>query len=88
MLKQGSGGLLLMYKAVIFDLDGTLTDTLESMAVAGNKTLEKIGLKGRSIEEYKYFAGPCIMGSLIIFVSVVIRRDRFSISETHNLFPH
>ena len=46
-----------MYKAAIFDLDGTLTDTLESMAVAGNKTLEGVGLEKRSIEEYKYFAG-------------------------------
>lgn len=46
-----------MYKAAIFDLDGTLTDTLESMAVAGNKTLESVGLEKRSVEEYKYFAG-------------------------------
>ena len=46
-----------MIKAVIFDLDGTLTDTLESMAVAGNNTLESVGLEPRPIEEYKYFAG-------------------------------
>lgn len=46
-----------MYKAAIFDLDGTLTDTLESMAVAGNKTLESFGLEKRGVEEYKYFAG-------------------------------
>ena len=46
-----------MIKAVIFDLDGTLTDTLESMAVAGNKTLKSVGLEPRSIEEYKSFAG-------------------------------
>lgn len=46
-----------MYKVAIFDLDGTLTDTLESMAVAGNKTLESVGLEKRSVEEYKYFAG-------------------------------
>lgn len=46
-----------MYKAVIFDLDGTLTDTLESMAVAGNKTLEYVGLKPHSVEKYKYFVG-------------------------------
>ena len=30
---------------------------MESIAVAGNKTLESIGLEARSIEEYKYFAG-------------------------------
>ena len=46
-----------MYKAVIFDLDGTLTDTLESMAVAGNKTLEYVGLKPREIDEYRYYVG-------------------------------
>ena len=46
-----------MIKAVIFDLDGTLTDTLESMAIAGNKTLESVGLEPRPIEEYKDFAG-------------------------------
>ena len=46
-----------MYKVAIFDLDGTLTDTLESMAVAGNKTLERVGLEKRKVEEYKYFAG-------------------------------
>lgn len=46
-----------MYKAVIFDLDGTLTDTLESMALASNKTLEYVGLKPRKVEEYKYFVG-------------------------------
>jgi phosphoglycolate phosphatase len=46
-----------MYKAVIFDLDGTLTDTLESMALASNKTLEYVGLKPRDIQEYRYFVG-------------------------------
>ena len=46
-----------MYKAVIFDLDGTLTDTLESMALASNKTLEYVGLKPRNVQEYKYFVG-------------------------------
>lgn len=46
-----------MYKLVIFDLDGTLADTIESMAKAGNKTLERLGLQGRPDKEYKYFAG-------------------------------
>ena len=33
-----------MYKACIFDLDGTLTDTLESMTRSVNLTLERMGL--------------------------------------------
>ena len=44
-------------KAVVFDLDGTLTNTLESLAYVGNKTLESLGLEARPMEEYKYFAG-------------------------------
>jgi phosphoglycolate phosphatase len=46
-----------MYKACIFDLDGTLLDTVESIAVNANKALEKYGLKTHPIDAYKYFAG-------------------------------
>ena len=34
-----------MYKACIFDLDGTLTNTLDSLTYSTNKTLEEMGLK-------------------------------------------
>lgn len=46
-----------MYRAAIFDLDGTIAETTESMAKAGNIMLEEIGLKKRPVKEYKYFAG-------------------------------
>lgn len=46
-----------MYKCVLFDLDGTLADTLESIALAGNKVLEMLGLMPQSTENYKYYAG-------------------------------
>lgn len=46
-----------MYKAFIFDLDGTLADTVESIAYSANMAIEKVGLKGNPIEEYKTFAG-------------------------------
>lgn len=34
-----------MYKACIFDLDGTLTNTLDSLTYSTNKTLEEMGLE-------------------------------------------
>ena len=34
-----------MYKACIFDLDGTLTDTLESIAHSVNLTLKQMGCR-------------------------------------------
>ncbi len=46
-----------MKKLVIFDLDGTLVDSLGSIACACNEALIKNGLKERDINEYKYFAG-------------------------------
>lgn len=46
-----------MYKAVIFDLDGTLLDTLEDLANACNYALKDSGLKTHEIEKYKRFVG-------------------------------
>lgn len=46
-----------MIKACIFDLDGTLADTLESMAVAANDALQSMGYPPLPVENYKYYAG-------------------------------
>ncbi|HIQ99433.1 MAG TPA: Cof-type HAD-IIB family hydrolase [Candidatus Scybalocola faecavium] len=46
-----------MIKACIFDLDGTLADTLESMAIAANEALEQFGLRPLPVDNYKYYAG-------------------------------
>lgn len=46
-----------MYRACIFDLDGTLADTVESIAYVGNRVLSYCGLKPRPVEEYNFFAG-------------------------------
>ncbi len=46
-----------MYKAFIFDLDGTVCDTLETIAYYCNKTLKKYGLHTFEKDRYKYFAG-------------------------------
>lgn len=46
-----------MYKACIFDLDGTLTDTLESLVYSVNKTLEFMGLRSITHEQCRVFVG-------------------------------
>jgi phosphoglycolate phosphatase len=45
------------YKAVIFDLDGTLLDTLEDLADSLNSVLHKRGLPTHPIEAIRYFIG-------------------------------
>lgn len=46
-----------MIKAAIFDLDGTLADTVESIAFCANESLKQLGLKTHPVEAYKTFAG-------------------------------
>lgn len=46
-----------MKKAVIFDLDGTLANTIESLTYCGNRALRKFGLPEFEEADYKYFVG-------------------------------
>ncbi|WP_461809796.1 HAD family hydrolase [Faecalimonas sp.] len=46
-----------MYKVCIFDLDGTLTNTLESITYSVNKTLDKLGLTNITMEQCRQFVG-------------------------------
>ncbi|MDY6826095.1 MAG: HAD family hydrolase [Bacillota bacterium] len=48
------------YKAVIFDLDGTLLNTLEDLAFSVNAVLKRFGFPEHEIEAYRYFAGDGI----------------------------
>lgn len=45
------------YETIIFDLDGTLLDTLEDLTNSVNYALENEGLPARSIEEIRSFVG-------------------------------
>ena len=46
-----------MYKTVIFDLDGTLLDTLQDLHSSVNAALAQYGLPSRSIDEVRCFIG-------------------------------
>lgn len=45
------------YKLVVFDLDGTLVNSLMDLAIAVNFGLKKAGLNTHDVEKYKTFVG-------------------------------
>ena len=49
-----------MIKAVLFDLDGTLANSIEDLADSTNKALKALGFPGHTVGEYKYFVGDGI----------------------------
>lgn len=47
----------MQYRAVVFDLDGTLLDTLADIGGSGNQVLSELGLPTHRIEDYRRFVG-------------------------------
>lgn len=66
-------------KAIIFDLDGTLIDSLEDIAVCMNQVLEELNIPSHKIEDYKYFVG----GGISILVDNAL--DKNTDEETKEL---
>lgn len=46
-----------LFRAFIFDLDGTLADSVESIAYSANLAIKECGLTANEVERYKEFAG-------------------------------
>jgi phosphoglycolate phosphatase len=47
----------MVYKGIIFDLDGTLADTLDDIANSMNRVLQQSGFPVHPVEDYKYLIG-------------------------------
>lgn len=65
-----------MIQAVLFDLDGTLTNTIDDIATAMNRALRLHGLPGRETKEYCYLVGN---GAKILAQRAV--RDRQDLAD-------
>jgi phosphoglycolate phosphatase len=50
-------GKTLRFQAVIFDLDGTLLDTLDDIADSANSVLKQFGYPTHPVEDYRFFVG-------------------------------
>ena len=49
------------FRAAIFDLDGTLADTLATIAGVANHSLRELGLPDHPLEAYRHFVGDGIV---------------------------
>ena len=54
-----------MNKVCIFDLDGTLIDSLEDLATAGNYLMEQLDYPTHPVEAYKLFVGSGIKNLIL-----------------------
>ena len=70
--------------AVIFDLDGTLLDTLEDLADSANAALRELGFAGHPLESYKIFIGDGIE-NLIRRALPQERLDPATLAHCHEL---
>lgn len=50
-----------MLKAIVFDLDGTLLDTLEDIAISANFALKTLGFEEEEVSKYRYFVGEGVI---------------------------
>lgn len=46
-----------MFNAILFDLDGTLVNSLEDLAVSTNYALRRMGLPAYPVPDYRHFVG-------------------------------
>ncbi len=50
----------MQFRAILFDLDGTLLDTLEDLALSVNAVLKRFGHPEHPLDSYRYFVGDGI----------------------------
>jgi len=73
-----------MIKACIFDLDGTILDTITSIAHYGNLALKEFGIEPIEKEHYNFFAGN---GAKILIRRMLEYRNCFSEELFNKVYP-
>ena len=68
------------YRALLFDLDGTLLDTLQDIADSANSALAYFGFPQHELDAYRYFVGDGVE-MLAIRALPEDRRDQMTVSK-------
>ncbi len=69
------------YKAVLFDLDGTLLDTIDDLAGCTNAALARRGLPQHGVAQYKYFVGDGLENLILRVLPEGLRGDGTLVRE-------
>ncbi len=86
-----------MYRVILFDLDGTLTDSGEGIMKSVQYAIEKLGLEVPPLEELRGFVGPPLMEQFMSFCqipesmgrkAVEYYRERYSIVGLYENTPY
>lgn len=74
-----------MIKAIFFDLDGTLVNSLADLANSGNYALQQFGFPTHKTDDYKYFVGDG-MHKLIERILPLEKRTETTVDEVLAVF--
>lgn len=86
-----------MYKAILFDLDGTLTESGEGITKSVQYALEKLGKPAPDLEELRVFVGPPLMEQFMKYAdldeetakkAVEYYRERYSVTGIFENRPY
>ena len=59
-----------MYKAILFDLDGTLTESGEGITKCVQYALEKIGKPEENLKKLEVFVGPPLLQQFMNYADI------------------
>lgn len=74
------------YKAVVFDLDGTLLDTLADLAAAGNAALEACGFPTHPADAFRRFVGDGRHNMVLRMLPAHAAKDEETVRRAEALF--
>ena len=86
-----------MYKYVLFDLDGTLTDPKEGICKSTQYALHKMGIEEKDIDKLTTFIGPPLKDSFMRYYNmnesdaekaIEFYRERFSVVGLYENIPY